>query len=103
MTSFVLTREARADLIAIWQHIAPDNPDAADKVISQIEEALSRLSDMPGMGHFNEGLLNRQFKFWSVYSYVIAYRWTAMPIEIIAIVHGARDLDAFFGGRRPAQ
>jgi plasmid stabilization system protein ParE len=56
---------------------------------------------MPGMGHFRKDLLDQHYKFWSVYSYVIAYRWEVTPIQIIAVVHGARNLDAFFARRLP--
>ena len=38
------------------------------------------------------------YKFWSVHSFVIVYRWEATPIQIIAVVH-AHDLDAFFSAR----
>ncbi len=51
---------------------------------------------MPGMGHFREDLLDKRFRFWNVWSYLIVYRWEAKPIEVIAIVHGARDVDVFF-------
>jgi hypothetical protein len=37
------------------------------------------------------------------YSYVIAYRDQTKPLEIIAIVHGARQLDAFFQRRNGRQ
>lgn len=99
MSRFTVTPEARADLFAIWEHIAEGSLDAADKVIDQIEQAFNRLAEMPGIGHFREDLLDQRFKFWTVYSYVIAYQWEAEPIRIIAVVHGARELDGFFGQR----
>jgi hypothetical protein len=34
------------------------------------------------------------YRFWTVYSYVIVYR-EANPLEIVAIVYGARHLEAF--------
>jgi toxin ParE1/3/4 len=49
----------------------------------------------------NEDLIDQRYRFWRVWSYLIVYRWQSSPIEIIAVVHGARDLDAFFGGRGP--
>jgi len=55
---------------------------------------------MPGIGHMRVNLFGPQFKFWSVYSYVIAYRWEVAPIQIVAIVHGMRNLEAFFLQRR---
>ncbi len=53
------------------------------------------------MGHFREELLDQRYKFWSVHSYVIAYRWDVSPIQVIAVVHGARWLEAFFHDRLP--
>lgn len=38
-------------------------------------------------------------RFWTVYSYVIAYRWETAPLQILAIVHGARQLETFFQQR----
>ncbi|MGA2439475.1 MAG: type II toxin-antitoxin system RelE/ParE family toxin [Tepidisphaeraceae bacterium] len=103
MSRFLVTPEARADLFAIWEHVAEDSLDAADRVISEIEESFGKLAEMPGIGHFRDDLLDHHYKFWSVYSYVIAYQWEASPIQIIAIIHGARDLDAFFGQRENIQ
>jgi plasmid stabilization system protein ParE len=103
MSRFVVTPDARADLFAIWEHIANDSIDAADKVIGQIEESFGRLAEMPGMGHFREDLLDQHFRFWSVYGYVIGYRWDVGPIQIIAVVHGARDLDTFLGQREASE
>jgi plasmid stabilization system protein ParE len=37
--------------------------------------------------------------FWTVYAYVIAYRSETIPIQIVAVVHGARQLEAFFQQR----
>ncbi len=51
------------------------------------------------MGHYREDLLPKDYRFWTLYPYVIAYRWKCKPIQIIAFVHGARDLNAFFEGR----
>jgi antitoxin ParD1/3/4/toxin ParE1/3/4 len=103
MSRFLVTTEARADLFAFWEHIAEDSLDAADKVIREIEDSFSKLAEMPGIGHSRKDLLDQRYKFWSVYSYVIAYRWEASPIQIIAVVRGARDLDAFFGRRENIQ
>jgi antitoxin ParD1/3/4/toxin ParE1/3/4 len=51
------------------------------------------------MGHRRAELADARHRFWTVYSYVIAYREDTSPLEIIAIVHGARQLDAFFQER----
>lgn len=54
---------------------------------------------MPGLGHFREDLLDQRYRFWAIHSYLIVYRWETKPLEIISIVHGARDLAAFFANR----
>jgi plasmid stabilization system protein ParE len=89
MKGYELTAEAQSDLDAI-----------GDYLVSEIEEELRKLVDMPSMGHFREDLLDKHYKFWSVYSYVIVYRWEARPIQIVAVVHGARHLQAFLARRR---
>lgn len=96
---FVLTPQARADLLEIWNYIAEDSPQNADRVLELLYAAFTRLADTPGMGHHREDLADRRHRFWTVYSYVVAYRDQARPLEIIAIVHGARQLEAFFQGR----
>lgn len=99
MSRALVTPEAKADLRAIWEYIADDNIDAADRVLDQIEEAFNRLADMPGVGHFRLDLLDQRYRFYTVYSYVIAYRWETRPIEIIAVIHGARNPRVFLRDR----
>ena len=96
---FVLTPQARADLVDIWNYIAEDSLESADRVLEGLYAAFTRLAEMPGMGYHREDLADARHRFWTVYSYVIAYRDQTRPLEIIAIVHGARQLEAFFQGR----
>lgn len=99
--NFLFTPEAEADVIAIWERIADDESvEPADRVIAGIYDECQKLGEMPGMGHPREDLLDQRHRFWSIWSYLIVYRWQAKPIQVIAIVHGARDLDAFFASRR---
>ncbi len=100
---FRLTPEARADLREILLNIAEDSPDAAERLRSEFYEALQRLAQSPGIGHFHEELLDRRYRFWNFYSYVVCYVWQEKPIQIIAIVHGARDLAAFFATRSSSE
>lgn len=96
---FVLTPQARADLLGIWTYIAEDSQENADRVLERLHAAFTRLAEMPGMGHHREDLADARHRFWTVFSYVIAYRDQTSPLEIIAIVHGARQLEAFFQHR----
>jgi toxin ParE1/3/4 len=99
--NFVFAPEAEADALDIWQHIADqDSARAADRVIARIYDECRKVGEMPGMGHYREDLLDRRHRFHGVWSYLVVYRWEKKPIQVIAIVHGARDLDAFLDDRR---
>ena len=43
MVTYDFHPEVRADLDEIWQFIAADNPDAADRMIAEIVEAIDNL------------------------------------------------------------
>ena len=96
---FVVTPEAKADLRDILLDIADDSPGTAERLRYELQEALQRLGQSPGIGHYHEELLDRRYRFWNFYSYVVCYVWERKPIQIIAVVHGARDLTAFFSSR----
>jgi len=51
MADHFYSPEARLDLLEIWEHIARDNLDAADRVEQEIEQAISRLVGNPDLGH----------------------------------------------------
>jgi toxin ParE1/3/4 len=94
---FPATPEAVADLIEIWKYTAKaTTPEIADRIVARIEAECGKLAEMPGMGHFREELLDQRFKFWSIFSYLIVYRCDIAPIQVVNVIHGARDLAAFF-------
>src|SRR5438874_990150 len=100
MKAYELTTEAQQDLDAIGSYIASEaSTERAVQVLENFGLAFQRLGEMPGLGHVREELLDQRFRFWSVYSYLIVYRADLQPIRIVAIVHGARDLPAFFEER----
>ena len=96
---FVLTPDAKADLRDILLDIAEDSPDVAERIRSEIYESFQRLGQSPGIGHYHEELLDRRYRFWNFYSYVVCYAWRRKPIQIVAVVHAARDLAIFLGSR----
>jgi len=53
---------------------------------------MRRLAQSPLMGHLREDLTDEPVRFWSVYSYVIVYDPETQPLQIIRILHSARDL-----------
>ncbi|MCX6613312.1 MAG: type II toxin-antitoxin system RelE/ParE family toxin [Acidobacteria bacterium] len=94
---FVLTPRAEQDIGDIWDYIAEDNVDAADRVLTALEKAIRRLAKTPGIGHFREDLADRRHRFFLVYSYLIVYRYETKPLQIIRVLHAARDVQSILG------
>lgn len=92
MKSYRLTPAAENDLFSIWSYIALRNEAAADDLESEILNACLRLSAKPDLGHFRRDLTQRNLRFFSVRSCcLIVYNSESDPLEIIRILHGARD------------
>ena len=92
--SFRLTPIAEAQLSEILDFIASDNETAARVVKDALYVAMSRLATMPGIGHTREDLTDRPVKFWGVYRYLVVYDPRTSPLTVIAVLHGARDVEA---------
>jgi plasmid stabilization system protein ParE len=90
MSDYVLHPEAFADLNDIWEFIAQDNPEAADRVIEDIYKGFLSLVTMPHQGHRRPDLTSRPLRFWRVHSYLIAYAPQERPLLVVAVVHGRR-------------
>lgn len=92
MKRYQLTPAAEADLGEIFDYIRRDSPDAARRVLVRVREAMRRLAEFPGIGHVREDLADKSLRFWPVYSYLIVYRPESRPLQIIRVLHGARDV-----------
>ena len=92
MTPYILAPEALQDLQELWDYIATENLDAADRMIDTLFAAFERLAAMPGLGHRREDLTDRPLRFWTVDTYLVIYRAERTPIEIVAVTRGGRDI-----------
>jgi plasmid stabilization system protein ParE len=88
---YELHPEAYADIDEIRGHIAPDNPDAADRVVIEVFNAIERLVPFPHHGHRRTDLTSRRLRFIRVRNYLIAYAPDEKPLWVIAVMHGHRD------------
>ena len=86
------TSAAQRDLTEIWEFIAKDNLDAADRVVAAIDDAMRPLAQHPWIVHARTGVSDSRYRFWRVYSYLIAYRASDTELTVVRIVHGARDI-----------
>lgn len=97
---FLFGRYVEGDLRDIRDHVAKDNPDAARALMVRFVRAFRLLSRRPKLGHRREDLMESQIRCWPVGAYLILYTASRTPIEILAVVHGARDIPALMN-RRP--
>jgi plasmid stabilization system protein ParE len=97
MKQFVLTPRAEQDISDIWDFIAGDNIEAADRVLEALEQGIAKLAKTPGIGHWREQLTDKRHWFFLVYSYLIVYRHGARPLQIIRVLHAARDVQTILG------
>jgi plasmid stabilization system protein ParE len=99
MNRYVLSVAAELDLDEIWEYIAQDNLDAADRWIGKLFDAFHLLAQTPAIGHKREDLTPFPILFWPVGAYLILYRAQEEWIEIVAVTQGARDIPTFLSQR----
>ena len=92
MSRYVFHPEAFADLDEIWEYIAADNIDAADRVLADIHATLETLAASPHIGHQRRDLTTRPLRFHPVRNdYLIAYAPDEEPLWVVAVIHGRRN------------
>jgi toxin ParE1/3/4 len=91
MSAFDLHPEAYVDLDEIWEYIADDNLDAADRVLEEIIGTIRSLADFPHQGHKRPDLTSRPLLFHAWRDYVITYAPNQKPLVVIAVLHGRRN------------
>ena len=99
MSRYILGRDSEQDIDALWEYIAKDSLQAADRLIAEIFDAFESLARNPGIGHKREDLTKLPVLFWPVGNFLIIYRAERSLVEIVAVVHGKRDVPMFLRQR----
>ena len=90
-----LTPEAKADLEDIGDRIAERNPARAVTYVQELRERATRIGEFPHAGpsrpQWGEGI-----RIAVHGKYLIVYRVCDETVQVLRVVHGARDLDALF-------
>lgn len=96
--SFVLTQSAARDIDRILQYVLDDSgPSRALRVHARLYEALSKIAVQPNLvGHVRHDLADESLRVLAVFSYLVIYRPDTRPVQILRVIHGARDLRAAF-------
>lgn len=92
MPAYVLSPEAVDDLHTFWNFIAADSEQAADRMIDELFDAFTGLARWPHKGHRRPDVTRRDVLFWPEGDFLIVYRPSREPLQIAAILHGARDI-----------
>jgi toxin ParE1/3/4 len=82
------TAERNSD--AIWDYIAQDNIEAADRIRGMLDAAAERLADFPRIGRNGRAAKTRELVVAGT-SYILIYRLSREQIEITRVIHGAQD------------
>ena len=105
MLDLVVSPAARTDLFGIWEYIASDNLEAADRFVLAASKAFTDLARVPGLGRerrfsmtVNAGLRSWRVKGFS--HYLVFYRSTPACLEIVRVLNGVQNLDVLLGDKQ---
>ena len=87
-----------ADLREIRDHIAKESPESARRLMVRFVGGFRLLANHPELGHVREDLPASSLRFWPVGPYLVIYL-AEKPIEVVAVVHGARDVPSVVNRR----
>lgn len=87
--------EAERDILDIWDFIADDSPDEADRWIERLDEKLRLWATQPSIGRVRDELTHglRSMPFGR---YVVFFAPLIDGIDVVRVLHSARDIDREF-------
>jgi toxin ParE1/3/4 len=94
-------RRAKRDLLLTYVYIGEHNMTAAEQFLRAVAEDARKLAEMPGMGALRsfENPKLAGVRSWPVTgfrNYLIFYRANDVQLQVLRVLHGARDIDAVF-------
>jgi toxin ParE1/3/4 len=82
------TRLALQDLRHLHEYIAEDNPSAANRMVTRIQDATERLRKQPQMGRPGRVQGTRELVIAGS-PYIVVYILGDSEIQIVAVIHSA--------------
>jgi toxin ParE1/3/4 len=95
MASAARAPEAEQDIDEIAYLIGSDNYTAMVRWLAELKRAFQLLAEFPGLGPARPEL-RPDLRSFPIGSYLIFYRAVADGIEVVRVLHGARDLPELF-------
>lgn len=96
-----LSHAARQELAEISDWIARDNPERAESFSLELLDRALALGDYPSAYPVLEAFQHRGIRRRGHGDYLILYRILAETVEVVHIVHGARDVSAVLAADEP--
>jgi|SRR6266853_1062678 len=93
MPRIVVRPQASVDLATIWALIAENSIKHADRFAVLIDDHFQELSRRPQMGR-SRSELAPDLRSFPVRQYVIFYLPLPKGIEVVRVLHGARDIES---------
>ncbi len=95
------TNRAWSDLEQAADYIAQDSPNYAATLLAQARDAARSLDRFAERGRIVPELRDAAIREVFVGSYRLVYRILPNRVEVLALVHGARNLAALWQGKDP--
>ncbi len=95
MKQLRITSIAESDLSEIWLFIAEDSVDVADRCFDQLYSKFLLLVQQPFLGRERQDL-RPDVRSFICGKIIIFYRTTENFLEIVRVLHGARDIENIF-------
>lgn len=86
------TARARADLLAIWEDVASDDPAAADRLFDRLEARVRILETFAEAGRARPDIAP-DARMLVERPYLILYRLVPEGVQVVRMLHGARYID----------
>lgn len=84
---------ALLDVAEIWDYIADDSEARANAFINTIDQKFKNLSEAPHMGRSRDEL-GEGMRSFPVSRYIIFYRPLPDGVDIVRVLHSARDIES---------
>jgi len=95
------TQHAWSDLDQAADYIARDSPNYAATLLAQARDTARSLARLAERGRVVPELGDATIREIFVGSFRLVYRISGVRVEVLAFVHGARDLAALWSSERP--
>jgi toxin ParE1/3/4 len=95
MLEIIKLSRATDDLAEIWDYIADDSETQADLFIDTLDRKLQLLAGQPNLGRLR-GELAENMRSYPIGRYIVFYVVMPSCIQVVRILHGARDLAPIF-------